>query len=483
MLRWTGGWQRRSPASRAERAFVTGYPHRTQFAWVAGLALAWLAFSSPWSATWNLLLAAIVIALVLLAILVVTRRLRTSRRPAEPVLRAVRTSLDTLPGDLRRNTPLVLVAGATAGAQARAFGEAWVRITDTALWVRVDDPTRLAHVADALKRWREGQGPDAVACLAGADQANDTGALQAGLGRWRSAIGEASRAVGYPLPICLAVYAEEAEGPPDDCPWFGISGSEVPQGDSLSAVIATRALSYALCAVPADREARMYRGARLDALARWATGAVLPAFADSPRDGIRHARSLTVSAFGVTLVAGVRPADSSLAHFTRQATELNALAGGGRRAACSLPEPLLRGITPQPVQRTLTRALAHAGAWLALAFCAAYAASASQNRALVARVTADMARYRAIGPGHDAARVDALESIKRDRDELEQYASAGVPPRLGFGFYRGTPLLAPLNALIAAYQPPAPPPSTIELDSLSLFRSGSVVLNPGSNVS
>jgi hypothetical protein len=77
----------------------------------------------------------------------------------------------------------------------------------------------------------------------------------------------------------------------------------------------------------------------------------------------------------------------------------------------------------------------------------------------------------------DAARVDALKAVRRDRDELERYARSGVPPRLGLGLYRGAPLLAPVNALIAGYQPPPPPPvppPTIELDSMSLFRSGMI---------
>ena len=123
----------------------------------------------------------------------------------------------------------------------------------------------------------------------------------------------------------------------------------------------------------------------------------------------------------------------------------------------------------------------HGFAWLALATCAAAAASAWQNREPVARVTGDMNRYRAISSDHDAARVDALLALKRDRDELERYRRNGVPPRLGLGFYRGGMLQGPLDSLIASYQPPAPPPSTIELNSLSLFRSGSAVLNPGSN--
>ncbi|MFS8980305.1 OmpA family protein [Cupriavidus necator] len=459
---------------------MTGYPFRTQVCWIAALALAWLAFSSPWSATWNLLLAAFTIALALLAIVMATRRERARQRASQPVLQAVKASLDKLPGDIRRNTPLVLAVGDASGAPERAFGEELVRITD-AIWVRVDEPTRLAHVADALKRWREGQGPDAIVYLLGADLVHDTAALEAGLRRWRSAIGEASRAVGYALPVCLAVYVEEANGAPDDCPWFGVSGTDALHAGALPSLIATRVRRYAQAAVPADREARMHRAARLDGLARWAASALLPALVDGQRDGFRQQRPVHLNAFVVTATAGVPAADSLHARFVLRTTGLALAANEGRRVPYPLPEPVIRGIALQPVRRTLPLALAHAFAWLVLAFCAAAAASAWQNRALIARVMDDMARYRAISPEHDAALVDALQAIKRDRNELEQYARTGVPPRLGLGFYRGAPLLAPLNTLIAAYQPPAPPPSTIELDSLSLFRSGSAALNPGSN--
>jgi outer membrane protein OmpA-like peptidoglycan-associated protein len=147
----------------------------------------------------------------------------------------------------------------------------------------------------------------------------------------------------------------------------------------------------------------------------------------------------------------------------------------------TLPEPLVRGIAPQHAQRPMARALAHGFIALVVFFCAAAASSAWQNRNLVERVRADMARYMAIAPNMDEARIDALSVIKRDRDQLATYASNGVPPRLGLGFYRASTLLPVANALIASYQPPAPPPSMIELDSLSLFKSGSAVLNPASN--
>ncbi|SCU74076.1 OmpA/MotB [Cupriavidus necator] len=462
---------------------MSGYPYRLLTAWVAALALAWLAFSSPWNAAWNLLLAAFALALALLAIVIVTRRRRARQRASQPVLQALNASLDALPGDIRRNTPLILVIGDAAGALA--FGEALVTITDAAIWVRVDDPPRLPHLADALKRWREGQGPDAVAYLVAADLARDAAVLHAGLRRWRSAIGEASRALGYALPVCMAVYMEESAGTADACPWFGVSGTALLQADTLPTQIAMRLQQYAQADMPPDRKFRMHRAARLDALARWATDALLPALCESQRDGYRHERPARVTAFGVIATAGVPAADSLYASFVAKATALAPASRTGRPDTQGirypLPAALIQGIASQPVRRTLPLALSHAFAWLALAFCAAAAASAWQNRALVARVMHDMVRYRAIGTEHDAARVDALQAIKRDRDLLEGYARAGVPLRLGLGFYRGAAWLTPLNALIAGYQPPPPPPSTIELDSLSLFRSGSATLNPGSN--
>lgn len=457
---------------------MTGYPCRTQIAWVAALGLAWLALCSPWSLAWNWLLAVLILALGTGGMLIATRRGRARRHASQAVLRAVRSSLDALPGEMRRNTPLVLAVG-EPGALAQAFGADRVRVTDAAVWVRADDAARLAHVADALKRWRDGQGPDAVACLVGADVA-DTPALHGGLRRWRLAIGEAGRAVGYALPVCVAVYGEEAGGAPDDCPWFGVSGTALPAGDGWLPHVARCLDAYARAAAPAGRMARAHRAARLHTVARLAEAEFLPALRDEAR-AIRGGPPVHVVATGVIAVAGAPAPDSPFGRFAARITALVGAARQGRREPYPLPEALLRGIAPQPVRRALPVALAHALAWLALAFCAAAAASAWQNRSLVMRITDDMARYRAIAPDRDAARRDALEAIKRNRDELDRYATRGVPLRLGLGFYRGAALRAPLEALIAGYRPPPPPPTTIELDSLSLFRSGSATLLAGSN--
>jgi outer membrane protein OmpA-like peptidoglycan-associated protein len=462
----------------------TGYPYRSIFAWIAALALVWLVLCSPWSIGWNVFAGVLVALCATAAIVVATRRVIARVGATQQVLRKIDGALSGLPADIKRNTPLVLVVGTTSTLVASAFdkelGQEAIRVSETAIWVRVSDPSRLAHFADSLKRWRDGQGPDAVAYLVDADAANDQATLIGGLRRWRSAIDEAGRAVGYPLPVCVAVYANELRPTADECPWFGISGTSSVEAMALPNLIATRLAHYAGMAIP-EREARARRAARLDIVTCWAVAAVLPALSDDQRS----TRAVQVHAVGVIAVEGQPATDSLLARygFDKTGLALPAHPGGIAEASARypLPEPLIRGIATQQAHRALPRALAHGFIALVALFCAAAAASAWQNRNLVERVNNDMARYRAIPSSKDAARVDALNIVKRDRDELSRYASNGVPPRLGLGFYRAAPLLPEANTLIAGYQPPEPPASMIELNSLSLFKSGSAVLNPGSN--
>ena len=466
---------------RAHRALtgkrLSGYPYRTLFVWIAALALIWLALCSPWPEEWNAVGAALVVFLAIAGLVVATRRLRARREATQHVPEALDRALGSLPHDIKRHTPLILAASDAIGPLADIFGDTPVRITDAAIWVRCDEPTQLMHLADTLKRWRDGQGPDAVAVLIAADRLDSESSLAASLRRWRSAISGANRAIGYALPVCAAIYAEEAHQAPDVCPWFGFSGGTPSQDESLPTLVALRATEYIRLAGPPDRQLRAHRAALLDTLARWTSDVVLPALGDEQRGS----PSIRVAALGVTLVEGCPAPNSLVGRFITQSTGLTLAATQGRRQSYPLPDALLRGMAPQAARHALPRALAHAFVWLALGFCATAAASAWQNRALVERIVADMGRYKAITPAQDAARVDALKAVKHDRDELEHYARSGVPPRLGLGFYGGASLLAPLNTLIAGYQPPQPPPSTIELNSLSLFRTNSAVLNPGSN--
>lgn len=456
---------------------MTGYPYRIVFVWLAALAMFWLAACSPWPKTWNIGIAVAVLLATGVALAVAIRHTRARRAASRQVLTAIEHALQSLPGDTLRNTPLVLTIGDSAGALSQAFARDVLLITNAAVWVRVDEPAQLKHMADALKRWRSGQGPDAVAYLVDANHAIDDAAFAAATRYWRTAVDEASRAVGYALPVCAAVYVAQADAAEEACPWFGMSGNLPQDQSALVDQIAAAALAHARWVAQEERARWAYRAARLNAAARWATATVLPALADAGR-GVRPVNLVAV---GVTVISGHASSVSLLSRYMAAITGLSAPASSGVQPRLPLPNALLRGIAMQPVSRAMPRALAHAFVGLAVAFCAAAAASAWQNRALVARIQANMARYQTMPPENDVARVDALAAVKHDRNELEGYARTGVPPRLGLGFYQAGALLPAANALIAGYQPPPPLPSMIELDSLSLFKSGSAVLNSGSN--
>ncbi|MCO5397754.1 OmpA family protein [Ralstonia soli] len=456
---------------------MTGYPYRTVFVWGAVLALFWLAACSPWSVAWNLGIGTAVALVACIALAAATRRIRAGRAASRQVLSAMDSALRTLPGNIRRNTPLVLAVGESSGVLARAFGNDVVHVTDVAIWVRVEDPVQLKYIADALKRWREGQGPDAVAYLVDTDSTVDAATLTAATLRWRTAVDETSRAVGYALPVCVAVYAAESAVSQLPCPWFGLSGVLPSQRSALTDQIAASALAHARWVAQGERARWAYRVAQLDAAARWAAGALLPGLTDSGRG----TRSVNLVAFGVTAAQGAVSSDSLVGHYANAITGLKQPSLTAAHARLPLPDALLRGIALQPMQHPLPRALAHAFVGLAVALCAAAGASAWQNRALVARIQANMMRYQAVPPEHDAARSDALSALRRDRTELERYARSGLPPRLSLGFYRAGALLPTLNTLIASYQPPEPPPPMIELNGLSLFKTGNAQLNPGSN--
>lgn len=456
---------------------MTGYPYRIQFVWLAALALLWLGASSPWSSAWNASLAISIALVTCLALIVATRHLRARRAASRHVLWAIDGALRSLPGDTQRYTPLVLGVGETQETLARAFGSDFVHISDAAIWVRVNEPAHLKHVAAALKQWRDGQGPDAVALLVDADSTADNAAFTATIRQWHTAIDEASRAVGYSLPTCVAVYVTQTDAMQQPCPWFGMSGQLLTEPHTLVDHVVGSAFTHARWVPKSDRADWTRRSVWVDAAARWALDHVLPTLT-AVAGG---ARSANLTAFGVTVVQGQPTPASMMARYVETITGVARPEPSGVQAHLPLPGALLQGIALQPIRRPLPRALAHAFAGLAVAFCAAAIASAWQNRALVARLQVDMARYQAIPRENDVARLDALATIKHDRNELERYARMGVPPRLGLGFYRAGSLLPSTNALIAGYQPPPPAPSMIELDALSLFKSGSAVLNPGSN--
>lgn len=453
-----------------------GYPYRVQTGWVTLLALAWLWLCSPWAHAWNAMAAILTFIGGMAAIVVTTHRLRMRRNATTQVLSAMDGTFNALPGDLKRNTPLVLAVG-SPGTLACAFGDDSVRITDAAIWVRCDAPETLIHHVDALKRWRSGLHPDAVLLMVAADQEDPNLPLGMALRRWRSAIGAAERTIGAALPVGVAVYMAENREDAEPCLWFGVSGPNNLCAHALEEALTTRLARHACEPASAGAEARAQRASLLAALTAWTSCSVLPVLSDSRQDS----SPLRVMAWGVTAVPGAPDSRAPFGEFMADVTGLSRGPSVGRRpGSFPLPNALLRGMPRRPVDSVIAHALAHAALWLAIFTSAGMLASAVHNRALLERVTANIRQYQLLSEDQGAERVKALAWIKRDRNELQWYATTGVPARLGFGLYRGASWLPTLDQLIASYRPPVTF-LMLELDDLSLFKSGSAILSSGSN--
>ena len=456
---------------------MSGYPYRLQLGWMTLLALVWLGACSPWLPFWKLLSASLVVVAAFGGVLMVTRRLRSRQKATAQVLSAADGLFNALPADLKRNTPLIIAVGEPTSL-ACAFGDDAVRITDSAAWVRCDSPDSLVQYADALRHWRNGQQPDAVVLLVGADEEDAGLPFGAALRRWRSAIGAAERMIGGTLPVGVAAYAATGGGSQEPCPWFGISGVRKVTSNALAEALVERLGRYAVGgSSTAMSVTRTQHAGVLAALVEWASHAILPLLVDSRQDS----SPLSIMAFGVIAVPGLPMAGAPFSNFVADTTGLvRRCSKGSLLRSVPLPNALLRGIPRQPRAALLPRALAHAWLGLAVFISAGMVGSAWQNQVLIKRMTANAMHFKLLPEERDTERFMALSQIKRDRNELERYEISGVPMRLGFGLYRGASWLPDLDRLIASYRPPMPL-VTIDLDDLSLFKSGSAMLDANSN--
>ncbi|HEC1649909.1 TPA: OmpA family protein [Yersinia enterocolitica] len=131
------------------------------------------------------------------------------------------------------------------------------------------------------------------------------------------------------------------------------------------------------------------------------------------------------------------------------------------------------------------RVLRHGVTLLTLAVMVALCSSAWQNRQLLQRVTFDIRHYYSVAMTDHAPKAQAVAVLRADAAELDNGFRNGEPLRLGLGLYQGWRLRLPLLAAVKNYVPPPAAigketPTTVRLDSLSLFDVGKFQLKPGS---
>ncbi|MFA3762421.1 OmpA family protein [Yersinia sp. 2466 StPb PI] len=131
------------------------------------------------------------------------------------------------------------------------------------------------------------------------------------------------------------------------------------------------------------------------------------------------------------------------------------------------------------------RVLRHGVTLLTLAAIVALCSSAWQNRQLLHRVSFDIRHYHSIAMTDYGPKAKAVEVLRHDAAQLNEWFRNGEPLRMGLGLYQGERLHQPLLDAVQAYIPPPAieevgVATTVRLDALSLFDTGKFQLKPGS---
>lgn len=180
--------------------------------------------------------------------------------------------------------------------------------------------------------------------------------------------------------------------------------------------------------------------------------------------------------------------DSLWCAWLRQHTTIRS-AGTAANIAVILPDfilPLLpegRGLTPR------IRALRTAITAFAVAAVIALCAVAWNNQSLIHRIVFDLEHYNRIAMTDYAPKLAAVQVLREDASQLDNYARQGAPLRLSLGLYQGGHLHLPVLHAISTWIPepkpkpapkPKPQPTLVRLDAMSLFDSGKSDLKTGS---
>ncbi len=471
--------------SDAARAALSGlgYPLGTVVALSASLALAVVGWVLPVDrgVMWGWM--AIIVALSALIVWLHKRSLAHARERNVHVIAQLGAATADLPVTLRTRMPLALVAGDGLPAlfdrdPARAR---FVHVGDGAVWLRADRPQDLPRLAVAVRQWRGGHAPDCVVLsVAPGLHANDD-TLSQSLRVIRQAVADASRMLGTSLPGYVAIYQRLSDANATAAPTAGESAVRWYGMSARSAIVDMQCFDTAIDAAESDAlhadgsPVAAARAAGVASMTGWARRVVFDTLTD------RRQPASPWPLFGAGWVDH-GPATAPGKPWEREVRSRTGIAPAalpGSPLPWPLPQPLLDAMPRRSWRPPRLIAVAHIVAIVACAAIAAICGAARNNAALMTRIGEHLERYNGIPATQDAAKRDALRSLASDRDQLDRYARVGVPLRLSFGTYRGAALLPVLNETIASYEPPAPPPAVITLDSMSLFDSGKAQLKAG----
>ncbi|KMK01676.1 membrane protein, partial [Pluralibacter gergoviae] len=398
---------------------------------------------------------------LLLAVLVILAVLREKKRGT-----AAQSVADALP-EIDTSGPVMLVCGEDTG---NLFNAQPLRKTSQGWWLHVGEVSRLAGMVKGIQqRQPHAVGQLAVMFICRPDRYQDEPVMRAPVKALREQIVKLQAVTGFQLPVVVSC---EVSGP--DSPWIIIRGDKPvvsPAGGSPVAFADWQ--NTHLFSLPVISQAfTLMRTVFIDELEK--SDRLYPA----------------VSPFAAVLKTGA-PAGETISVWSDWLNRRSGLLfspsdrdGGAEYAFPDALLPLLRPVTVPVQGGGLTRRLV---AVLLVCALAALGFSAGNNKALIRKVGADLARWYAIPMDHYVPKAQSLAVLKQDALLLERWQRQGEPVRYGLGYYPGQRLWLAVQQAIdtwipAPEQAAAPEPQasrTVRLDSMALFDTGQSSLKPG----
>ena len=388
--------------------------------------------------------------------------------------------LDNLPEATYRQ-PVVLVCGDLPQAWRE---QSQVLAVTQGCWIRVEDHQDVGHVARQLLWLRPDWGRQLSVMVSVCPQKHaDTEALTSRLLALRWQISQIRRDTGHSVPLVLN--GQVGSAMMNDMLWQ----AAIP-GEGVSVWRESSAPSSIAAWITTGGAMAMQQQVLMNSLITWFHKHVKTVFMDENPDIPTIAPNAVLWGMG-PILAGSLSSSVWTAWLSRH-TALQHVAGwhpvGTDSTVMSLfPDfvlPLLpegRGLTPR--QRFWRSGLA----LLLLATIVALLSSCWNNRQLLHRLSFDINRYDRVSMDDYGLKADAVEVLRQDASQLDDWARNGEPMRMSLGLYQGERLRMPVLDAIRSYvQPPPPPPKRnpvpkiIRLDSMSLFDSGKAVLKVGS---
>ncbi|WP_330984887.1 MULTISPECIES: OmpA family protein [Enterobacterales] len=391
--------------------------------------------------------------------------------------------LDNLP-EANYRQPVVLVCGDLPQAWPE---QSQVLTVTQGCWIRVEDNQDVEHVARQLLWMRPDWGRQLSVMVSICPQKHaDTEALTSRLLALRWQISQLRRETGHSVPVILN--GQAGSGMMNDMLWQ----AAIP-GEGVSVWRESFAPSSIAAWVTTGGSMAMQQQVLMNSLMTWFHTHVKTVFMDENPDIPAIAPTAVLWGIG-PILAGSLSSSIWTAWLSRH-TAIQHVAGwhpvGTDSTVMSLfPDfvlPLLpEGVGLTPRQRTWRYGLS----MFTLAAVAALCSSGWNNRQLLHNLSFDIHHYDRISMDDYVPKADAVNVLRQDAAQLDQWARNGEPLRMSLGLYQGERLRMPVLDAVRSYVPPPPPPppkpkekvvpKIVRLDSMSLFDSGKYELKSGS---